>query len=204
MASSSFADPALALSPAPASRRRLLIGAAGVAVFVLAALAALLVPRSGGHAVPAARFQPHDKAFSVVLPRGWRALRGAELRAVPSAPAAVLRRTDGRGVVVVHERPALARSSRSLTRDLTAQLGRRFRGLEPVSARTVALRGGPAYVYTFARPAARRVQSVAVAPRAGRTFTLDAIAGSGAPDVAAQVGAILRSFDTTPTTAPRS
>ena len=57
--------------------------------------------------------------------------------------------------------------------------------------------GGPAYVYTFARPAAGRVQSIAVAPRAGRTYTLDAVAGAGARDVAAQVGAILRSFDTT-------
>ena len=100
-------------------------------------------------------------------------------------------------MIVVHERPALERSSRSLTRDLTAQLERRFRGLRPVSARTVALRGGPAYIYTFARPAAGRVQSIAVAPRAGRTFTLDAVAGAGSRDVAAEVGAILRSFDTT-------
>jgi hypothetical protein len=115
----------------------------------------------------------------------------------------VLRRTDGRGVVVVHERPELAPNSRSLTRDLTRQVARRFRGVQPVSARTVALPGGPAYVYTFARPAAGRVQSIAVAPRGGRTYTLDAVAGSGARDVAAQVGAILRSFDTT-NPAPRS
>jgi hypothetical protein len=169
----------------------------------VAVVVAVLAMRSGGgDATPRARVHSADKAFSVVLPDGWRALRGAELRTVPSAPAAVLRRTDSRAVIVVHERPALKRSSRSLTRELTAQLGRRFRALQPVSARTVGLRGGPAYVYTFARPAAGRVQSIALVPRGAHTYTLDAVAGAGAPDAAAQVGAILRSFETT--TAPRS
>ena len=195
MASSSSAD--------RTRRRPLLIAAAGAAA-VLAVIAVTVValrPQTDDSAP--ARYRAADGAFSLALPDGWRALRGAELRAVPSAPAAVLRRTDGQGVVVVHELPALKRSSRSLTRDLTVQLQRRFRGVQPVSARTVALPGGPAYVYTFARPAARRVQSIAVAPRAGRTFTLDAVAGAGSRDVAAEVGAILRSFDTTDP-APRS
>jgi hypothetical protein len=198
MATSSFADPDIALAaPAARPRRRLLIAAAGAVVAVAVVLAVVLAARSGGGTEQPARFRSADGAFSLRLPAGWHALRGAALRAVPSAPAAVLRRADGHGVVVVHERPALARSSRSLTADLTAQLRRRFDGLQPVSARTVALPGGPAYVYTFARPAAGRVQSIAVAPRAGRTFTLDAVAGAGSRDVAAEVGAILRSFDTT-------
>jgi hypothetical protein len=200
-ATSSFADPIIASAPRP----RLLIAAvAGVAV-VLAVVAAVVALRPHGDdaARQPARFRSADHKFSLALPNGWRALRGAELRGMPSAPAAVLRRADGTGVVVVHERPALASSARSLTRALTAQVRRRFRGVQPVSARTVALPGGPAYVYTFARPAAGRVQSIAVAPRAGRTYTLDGVAGSGARDVAAQIGAILRSFDTT-NPAPRS
>jgi hypothetical protein len=189
MASSSFAE---------RTPKLLLIAAVAGAAVVLATVAAVLAlrPHDGDAAKPA-RFQSADHKFSLALPDGWRAARGAELAKMASTPAAVLRRTDGTGLVVVHERPALAGSSRSLTRDLTAQVTRRFRGVQPVSARTVALPGGPAYVYTFARPAAGRVQSIAVAPRAGRTYTLDAVTGSGARDVAAQVGAILRSFDTT-------
>jgi hypothetical protein len=200
MATSSFADPIIASAPRP----RLLIAAvAGVAIVLVAVAAVLALRPHGGDAAKPARFQSADHKFSLVLPAGWRAVRGADLAKMASAPAAMLRRADGTGLVVVHERPALARSSRSLTRELTAQVTRRFRGARPVSARTVALSGGPAYVYTFARPAAGRVQSIAVAPRAGRTYTLDAVAGSGARDVAAQVGAILRSFDTT-NPAPRS
>jgi hypothetical protein len=201
MATSFSADPVIASAPQPAGarpRRRLLLiaVAAAVAVLVITAVAATVLVQPENDPAPA-RFHAAGGAFSVVVPDGWRALRGRELRAVPSTPAAVLRRADGRAVVVVHERPALARTDRSLTRDLTAQLGRRFSDLRPVTARTIALPGGPAYVYTFARPAAGRVQSIAVAPRAGRTYTLDAVARAGATDAAAQVGAILRSFDTT-------
>jgi hypothetical protein len=199
MATSSFADPIIASAP----RHRLLIAAVAGAAVVLVAAAVLALRPHGGDVAKPARFQSADHKFSLALPDGWRALRGAELAGVPSAPAAVLRRADGTGVVVVHERPALTSSTRSLTKALTTQVTRRFRDAKPVSARTVALPGGPAYVYTFARPTAGRVQSIAVAPRGARTYTLDAVAGSGARDVAAQVGAILRSFDTT-NPAPRS
>jgi len=197
MASSSSAD------RTPNLRLIAAVAGAAIVLIAVAAVPALRPHGADADAAKPARFQSADHTFSLVLPEGWRAVRGAELAKMASAPTAALRRADGTGVVVVHERPALAGSSRSLTRDLTAQVKRRFRDVQPVSARTVALPGGPAYVYTFARPAAGRVQSIAVAPRAGRTYTLDAVAGSGARDVAAQVGAILRSFDTT-NPAPRS
>jgi hypothetical protein len=60
-------------------------------------------------------------------------------------------------------------------------------------------------VYTFARPKAGTVQSIAVAPLADRTYTLDAVTTAGARDVAAQIGAIVRSFDaSTPNSTPSS
>jgi len=197
MATSSFADPTLASAPGTRRRPPVALIAAAVVAIALAGIVAALALHPAGDAGAPARYTARDKAFSVVVPDGWRALRPAELRAVPGAPAAVLRRADGTGVVVIRERPALAGNGRSLTRDLTAQIARRFQGVRPVTSRTVGLAGGPAYVYTFARPTAGRVQSIAVAPRAGRTYTLDAVAGAGARDVAAQVGAIVRSFATT-------
>src|SRR5262245_36920203 len=206
MATSSFADPGPAPDSAPRGRRRLpfqLIVAALVVAAFGAIVAAVALGGHRGDANAPIRHTAADKTFSVVVPDGWRALSQAELRAVPGAPAAVLRRTDGSGVVVVRERAALAGNHRSLTRDLTAQIARRFTGVRPVTSRTVRLAGGPAYVYTFARPTAGRVQSIAVAPRADRTYTLDAVAGAGARDVAAQVGAIVRSFATT-NPAPRT
>src|SRR3954463_4603392 len=133
MAISSPADPVIASARSPVARRRVLLIAAGavVAVLVIAAVAATVLVRPKDTPAPA-RFHAARGAFSVVVPDGWRALRGAELRAVASAPAAVLRRTDGRAVVVVHQRPALARSRRSLTRDLSSQLARPLTDLRPV------------------------------------------------------------------------
>jgi hypothetical protein len=191
MASSSCAD----------DRRTRAVALAAIALAVLAAAAGTVLAARSSDARPV-RLRAAGGAFSVLVPAGWRALDARELRALPSSPAAVLRRADGQGTVVVRRRPALATAPRTLPRALVAALGRRLRGVAPVASRTVALRGGPAYVLTFARPAARAVQSIAVAPRAGRTWTLDAVTGAGAPDAAVQVGAILGSFDTT--TAPRS
>src|SRR3954449_2887453 len=131
MATSSSADPVIASAPSsPVARRRVLLiaGGAVVAVLAIAAVAATVLVRPKDAPAPA-RFHAAGGAFSVVLPDGWRALRGRELRAVASAPAAVLRRPEGRGAVVVQQPPALARSRRSLTRELTAQLPRRFTDL---------------------------------------------------------------------------
>jgi hypothetical protein len=194
MATSSFADPTTALVSAGGPRRRRVIAAAVALVVVAAALAAILAASSGPQAPP--RYQAADRSFSVVVPTGWQALGARDLKAMPSSPAAVLRRQDRRGMIVIQRRPALERNSRSLTSDLTRQLRRRFDGLQPVGARTVPLQSGAGYVYTFARPRAGTVQSIAVAPVRDRTYTMDAVASAGAPDVAAQIGAIVRSFDT--------
>ena len=205
MASSSSADPTPLPAPAPHRRRRLILGAAAAALLIAAAVTAALLASSSDEAPrQTPRYQAADRSFSVDLPAGWKALNGRQLAEVPSAPAAVLRRQDRRGLVIIRRQAALDRNSRSLTQDLTRQLRRRFRGLRPVGARTVQLRSGPGYVYTFARPQAGTVQSIAVAPLPDRTYTLDAVTGAGSRDVAAQIGAIVRSFnasapDTLPT-----
>jgi len=139
MATSSSTDPARGLRP----RRPALIAAAVALAFAVAAVGAVLAPRPGADdATATPRFRAADRSFSVALPAGWRADTARTLRTVPSAPAAVLRRADRRGLVVIRRRPALRRSGRPLARDLTAQLGRRFRGLRPVGARTVRLASG--------------------------------------------------------------
>src|SRR3954468_5905122 len=93
MAISSSADPVIASAPSPVARRRALLIAAGavVAVLAIAAVAATVLVRPKDPPAPA-RFHAARGAFSVVVPDGWRALRGRELRAVASAPPALLRR----------------------------------------------------------------------------------------------------------------
>jgi hypothetical protein len=206
MASSSSAD--LTITPAAAfrGRRRLVLALAATALVLAAAIAvAVALLARGEDGTEPVRHTAADRSFSVAVPAGWKALDERRLAEVPSTPAAVLRREDRRGLVVIRRQPALERSSRSLTQDLTRQLRRRFEGMRPVAARAVRLRSGPAYVYTFVRPQTGTVQSIAVAALPDRTYTLDAVTRAGARDVAAQIGAIVRSFDASaPDTTPSS
>src|SRR6476659_8523225 len=97
MATSSFADPAVASAARTRRRPRLALIATAVLAIALAGIVAALVLRPAGDSGAPARYTAGDKAFSVVVPDGWRALRPAELRGIPGAPAAVLRRADGTG-----------------------------------------------------------------------------------------------------------
>jgi hypothetical protein len=108
--------------------------------------------------------------------------------------AAVIERSDHRGVVLVSEHPALRRRLPSLLKGLPAELAKRFSDFHPVGASVAHLATGSAVVYTFVRTKANKVQTIVVAPTASRTFTLEAVAPAGAHDAARQAGQIVRSL----------
>src|SRR3954451_22229772 len=122
MPPSSFPDPVIAsrLSRAAGARPRrrlLVIAAACVAALAVAALAATLLVRPKDDPAPA-RFRAAGGAFSVVVPDGWRALRGRALRAGPSAPPGALR--PARRPVAARGRPAPRRRPRRRRRPRAA------------------------------------------------------------------------------------
>jgi hypothetical protein len=161
------------------------------AVAVTLLLAFLSSPGETKPVAPA-RYTAPGRAFSVVLPKGWQALGPQALRAVPSQPSAVLRRADRRGLVIVDKIAPIRADARRLTAALTKRLRSRFAGFKLASARTVALRAGTAYLYTFVRGST--VQSIAVAPSARGTYAIHAVIDGSAPQVARQVGQIVASF----------
>jgi hypothetical protein len=128
-----------------------------------------------------------DKSFSVSYPAGWKATSVGHT-------AAVLERTDHRGVVLVRERPALTTKLQNVVKGLPAQLAKRFPDFHPVGARVAKLSTGPAVVYTFVRTKAKKVQTIVVAPTASRSFTLQVVAPSDARDAAREAGQIVRSL----------
>ena len=174
--------------------RRALVAAVPALAGALAVTLALVLLSSSGSGRPAtpARFTAPGHAFSVVLPPGWRAVAPRELAALPSRPAAVLRRADHRGLVVVQRIAPIKADARSLTRSLTKRLRARLGDVKVAGARLVTLRRGTAYVYTFVRGAT--VQSVAVVASARATYAINAVVAGSAPDVARQVGEIVGSF----------
>ena len=130
-----------------------------------------------------------DGAFSVAYPAGWRA-------AAVGPGAAVIQRTDGRGLVLVRERPALKGTLASLVKDLPRELHRRFPDFRPAGASVARLSTGPAVVYTFFRTRSDKVQSIVIAPapKAHRSFTLEVVAPATAHEAVREAGRIVRSL----------
>jgi hypothetical protein len=188
---SSEALPSLSV---PARRRTLPI--ALVAGLAGAAIAVAVMLGSGGSPINAPRVMTiKADDFSLAFPAGWSAVPAERLAKLEGRPAAMVRRRDGHGTVIVRRKGAPKdQTLRALTKGLTTQLTRRFADFRFVSARVVRVRGGNAFLYTFLRTRAKVAQSLAIV-RVGKTsFTLDAVAASGDPRAAREVAAIVRSF----------
>jgi hypothetical protein len=172
-----------------------LLSALAGALVVLAAIGA--VHLAGGSSSSSDRSAPvytaPGHAFSIAIPSGWSALHGDALARVPGAPAAVLRRGDGQGVVIVRRIPAVPGDLRTVARELTAQLKRRVPGFRLVSARLGHVRAGGAFLYTFVRGSGA-AQSLSLTKVHGATYRIGSIVAAGAPDAARQAGAAVGSF----------
>lgn len=168
-----------------------LLPLAGAALGGALALAAFLALTGGGErsAQPAATptFTSAAKGFTIATPKGWKPVADGKA-------ATVLRRGDDRGVVVIHERPAVAGSLDELAAGLRRSLARKLPGAREAAVRKVAVGGAEGLVYTFVQPASGRVQSVVVAPAGDRSYTLDLVADGDAPDVARELASMVRSF----------
>lgn len=181
--------------PAPARLLRppRLVAVAAVVLALLGIVAAQLL-FSGDDGADVRTLTAAGGTFELDYPSGWRAASAEELLADPARPDALVRRGDGRGIVMVHESAPLRGSLESLERDLRRQVQRRLPDARPVAMRTVRLSTGPALSYTFVRERTGLVQGIVAAPTTGRTFLIDSVAHGDAPDVARQVGAIVRSL----------
>jgi len=164
-----------------------LAGAALGGALVLALFLALTGGEQPAQRAATPAFTSAAKGFTIATPKGWKTVADGKA-------ATVLRRGDDRGVVVIHERPALAGSLDELAGGLRRSLARKVPGAREAAVRKVAVGGAEGLVYTFVRPASGQVQSVVVAPAGSRSYTLDLVADGDAPDVARELASIVRSF----------
>jgi hypothetical protein len=169
--------------------RTLPYAAAAIAGALVLALC-LAVTGGGADAKPAAKapdWTAPDGAYSIAIPRGWKA--------AASGPAAtVIERADKRGVVVIRRRAAVTEPLESLAGKLQRKLRKQVPGFQPAGTRLATVGGRQGLVYTFVRANANQVQSVVVAPAGDRSYTLDLVADGDAPDVARELAGMVRSF----------
>jgi hypothetical protein len=170
-------------------KRLLPLGAAALAgATLLAVVGVLRGPAEPDRPEPARSYTAAGKAWSIATPAGWRV-------AASGPGGTVLRRTDGRGHVVVRERGAIRQSYAQLARGLTRRLKRELPDFRPAGSRTAKLRSGNGLLFTFVRTRANTAHSIVVAPAGRRrAYTLDLVAAGDAPDVARELGGMVRSF----------
>lgn len=173
-------------------RRRVILPALAVLALLAFALGALVAHGSGNDKpsrahVRAWTYTSGDHSFRVTYPTGWKA-------GSVGPTGGVFERADHRGLVLVREHAAIKGSLSSVVKGLPRDLAKRFPDFKPVGASVARLSTGPAVVYTFVRTKAKKVQSIVIAPAAGRSFTLEVVAPSGAHDAARQAGQIVRSL----------
>jgi hypothetical protein len=183
-------------APLPSSSRRRTLLIALLAAMAGAAIAFGALTATGGDSTERPRAtELRGPDFALAYPAGWAPTRADELAKMPGHPAAVVRRDDGKGVVIVRRKGTPEdQSLKALTRDLNAGLGKRFADFRFVSAKVTRVRGGNAFLYTFVRTRAKTAQSIALVRVGTTSFTLDAVAASGDVRAAREVAAIVRSF----------
>ena len=179
------------LEATPSRRRTIAI--ALLAAVAGAAIAAAVLFGTGGDTAskPKPATELRGPGFALAYPAGWKPAPAKSMKGA----AAIVRRGDGKGVVVVRRKRAPRdQSLRALTRDLSAGLERRFADFRFVSARVARVRGGTGFLYTFVRTRQKTAQSIALVKVGTTTFTVDAVAAAGDPRAAQEVAAIVRSF----------
>ena len=177
------------------SRRRTLLIALLAALAGAAIAAGMLAATRDDAPAPAHAKELRADDFALAYPAGWAPTRADELAKLPGRPAAIVRRKDGKGVVIVRRKAAPRdQSLKALTRDLSAGLDKRFDDFRFVSSRVARVRAGKAFLYTFVRTKQKTAQSIALVRVGNTNFTLDAVAASGDPRAAREVAAIVRSF----------
>jgi hypothetical protein len=177
-------------------RRRLPI-LVGAVVLAGAAAAAILIFLGGSNDKGGTVKGPNKaNAFTISYPDAWRPLSASKVAGLPGHPLAVLRRSDGKGYVVVRrERGTPPANLTKLGASLGAQLKKRVPDLQLRSTKTVKIRAGNALFTSYIRKKTGTVQSVVVVPAGNRTFTLNTVSRGGANNVAREIGRMILSFD---------
>ena len=136
--------------------------------------------------------------FTLDYPAGWKPVSKEQLARLPGPPLAMLRQTDRRGILIVNRQARPTRDFGKVSAQLDRQLRKRLPDFKKVSSHTVGIKAGQAFLYSYIRERRGTVHTTVVVPAGSRGYNLNAVVVAGAPEVARQVGAIIRSFDTNP------
>lgn len=164
----------------------LLVVAAAVAIGVLA-----LVGDSSNETRVVARAA--TKALTVSYPSDWRRVNRSAVPTAPKDALAVLKRTDGKGIVIVRADGPAPRFDKKFTDSIDRQLKQRLPDYRLVETKIIQVRAGKALYFSYVRKTEGTLRTITVIPAGSRSYVIDTISNPNARDVAKQLGEILRS-----------
>lgn len=162
----------------------------GIAV---AAVIALLL--TGGDGENHAAHGPAGDPFTVSQPSGWESLSPQQLATLPRQPVAVLRQTDGKGIVVINVNPRTNADLSTLSDQLKARLNEKIPDFKLVNSRTVTVKAGHALSLSYARTKKGTATTLLAVPTSRGLYTLNAVVPAGQDNAAKDAASILSSFD---------
>jgi hypothetical protein len=134
--------------------------------------------------------------FVLHYPTGWTRLTAPQLAKIANVPAAGLIAEGGRALLLVRPKKPLTQSLSTLSSQLTRSLSASFTDFKLLSTGTIRTLAGPAWVYTFERSKHGLVQSEVVISTSKVAYEIDIALRGGADRAAAEIGEIVRSFQT--------
>jgi hypothetical protein len=138
---------------------------------------------------------PPDAPFTVTKPTGWKQLSSDQLAQLPGAPLAVLRKTDGTGVVIINTQPETSAALPQLSDKVEANLKQQIPDFKLIGTKMINVQAGQAASITYARKKKATVNTLVVVPAGGRLYTLNATVPTGEKAAAQQIAVIISSFN---------
>jgi hypothetical protein len=194
----SYQQPPAAPTPERQARFSFLSGRVRVALLGLIAAGVVIVAVALLTGGPGSGTVSGSNTFDISYPETWSPLSKGKLASLPGHPLAVLRRSDGQGLVVIRsEAGAPPADLNKLGADVARQLKRRDPRLKVHTQKLVKIRSGEARFTSYLSKKGT-VQSVVVVPAGKHTFTINTFSRGGADSVAREIGKMIVSFDATP------
>jgi hypothetical protein len=138
--------------------------------------------------------------FAMRYTRNWEILPQSQLRSEGDVrPLAGIRRRDQSAAMFVSLGGPVRGGIGALEKRLPGELRSRIPDFKLQTIRRIEVAGGPALYTSWVRTGSGQIQTNLVVPVSNkRSFSIDAIIKPGADEASAEVGGMLRTFDTAP------
>jgi hypothetical protein len=182
--------------PASPGRRRRLSPrlALGGALLAVASLGTALVLSLSGGDDRTTVTGPAGNDYRLLLPDGWRSIGSSKLERLPGRPLGMLRRDDGKGLLVIRREGRPPASFGAFADELDREFERRLPDFQRRSVRALRIGAGQAWFYSYIRTRSGTAHSVVLVPADGGSYVLNTVARGGEEAVAKEIGRMIISF----------